>query len=341
MVIVTGGTGYIGSHTVVELIKAGNSVVILDDLSNSRIQVIDAIEGITGVRPSFHKVDLTDKEKLNSVLNEFGDKVDSVIHFAAKKAVGESVENPLLYYKNNLEGLLNLLTEMQSYSITKLVFSSSCTVYGQPDVIPVTEKTERKQAESPYGNTKRISEDIISDTCTASNLRAISLRYFNPIGAHESGEIGELPVGTPNNLVPYVTQTAAGIREKLTIYGDNYPTDDGTCVRDYIHVVDLAKAHLRALERLDVDKNKASNHEFFNVGTGKGTSVLEVVNTFEQATGVNVPFEIGPRREGDITEIFADTALAEKELNWKAELSLRDALASSWNWEKNYRNKVE
>lgn len=341
MVVVTGGTGYIGSHTVVELIEAGNSVTVLDDLSNSRIEVLDAIEEISGVRPKFYQVDLTDSVSLNRVFEEIGSETDSVIHFAAKKAVGESVANPLLYYKNNLEGLMNLLVQMEKHSVNKLVFSSSCTVYGQPDVIPVTEQTKRKQAESPYGNTKSIAEDIISDTAKSSSLKAISLRYFNPVGAHESGKIGELPIGTPNNLVPYVTQTAAGVREKLTIYGDDYPTADGTCIRDYIHVVDLAKAHLNALERLNHLDNNRQNHEFFNVGTGKGYSVLEVVNTFKEATGVAVKYQIGPRREGDITEIFADTSLAEKELNWKAELSLFDSLKSSWNWEKNYRKLEE
>lgn len=337
MVVVTGGTGYIGSHTVVELIAAGKEVTILDDLSNSRIEVLDAIEEICGERPAFFKVDLTDKNAVSDVFSQIGGKADSVIHFAAKKAVGESVENPLLYYRNNLEGLLNLLSEMQKHSISKLVFSSSCTVYGQPDVIPVTEETERKKAESPYGNTKSVAEDIITDTTAVSQLQTISLRYFNPIGAHSSAKIGELPIGTPNNLVPYVTQTAAGIREKLTIYGDDYPTPDGTCIRDYIHVVDLAKAHLKALERLNSKAVSTGLHEFFNVGTGKGSSVLEVVNSFKAATGVDVPYQIGARREGDITEIYADTSVAEKQLNWKSELSLEDALSSSWNWEKNYR----
>lgn len=337
MVVVTGGTGYIGSHTVVELIAAGKEVAILDDLSNSRIEVLDAIEEICGKRPAFFKVDLTDKNAVSDVFSQIGGKADSVIHFAAKKAVGESVENPLLYYHNNLEGLLNLLSEMQKHSISKLVFSSSCTVYGQPDVIPVTEETERKKAESPYGNTKSVAEDIITDTTAVSQLQTISLRYFNPIGAHSSAKIGELPIGTPNNLVPYVTQTAAGIREKLTIYGDDYPTPDGTCIRDYIHVVDLAKAHLKALERLNSKEVPTGLHEFFNVGTGKGSSVLEVVNSFKAATGVDVPYQIGSRREGDITEIYADTSVAEKQLNWKSELSLEDALSSSWNWEKNYR----
>ena len=340
MVIVTGGTGYIGSHTVVELIEAGKSVVILDDLSNSRIEVVDAIDEITGTRPTFHQVDLTDSDALRKVFDEVGNQVRSVIHFAAKKAVGESVQRPLLYYRNNLVGLMNLLSEIERFSINRLVFSSSCTVYGQPDTIPVTEETERKSAESPYGNTKSIAEDIISDHSQVSELAAISLRYFNPIGAHVSAKIGELPVGTPTNLVPYVTQTAAGIREELTVHGNDYPTQDGTCIRDYIHVVDLAKAHLKALERLDKKGNQGGNHEFFNVGTGKGSSVLEVIKTFIQATGVDVPYKIGDRRAGDVTEIYADTALAEEELNWKAELSLNDALSSSWNWEKNYR-KIE
>lgn len=338
MVIVTGGTGYIGSHTVVELIEAGKSVVVLDDLSNSRIEVLDAIEEITGVRPVFHQVDLTDDVALKNAFDQVGSAAESVVHFAAKKAVGESVENPLLYYRNNLLSLMNLLSEMERFNINKLVFSSSCTVYGQPDIIPVTEQTERKHAESPYGNTKSIAEDILSDMAKASGLNAISLRYFNPIGAHESARIGELPVGMPNNLVPYVTQTAAGIREELSIHGNDYPTADGTCIRDYIHVVDLAKAHLKALGRLNDTKSQVGVHEFFNVGTGRGSSVLEVINTFVQATGIEVSYRIGPRREGDITEIFAETTLAERELNWKAELSLEDGLRSSWNWEKNYRN---
>jgi UDP-glucose 4-epimerase len=337
MVVVTGGTGYIGSHTVLELINAGKSVVILDDLSNSRVEVIEAIEEITGTRPAFYKVDLTDAAALAKIFAQIGEQADSVVHFAAKKAVGESVEKPLLYYRNNLFGLVNLLEEMQRFSIQKLVFSSSCTVYGQPSVIPVTEETPRQKAESPYGNTKSIAEDIISDCCKVNVLNAISLRYFNPIGAHSSAKIGELPVGTPTNLVPYVTQTAAGVRKELTVHGNDYPTQDGTCIRDYIHVVDLAKAHLKALERLDKEISVGGNHEFFNVGTGKGSSVLEVIETFKEATGVNVPYRIGERRPGDVTEIYADTSLAEKELCWKAELNLNDALGSSWNWEKNYR----
>ena len=337
MIIVTGGTGYIGSHTVVELIKNGNEVVVLDNLSNSHETVLDAIEDISGTRPEFHHVDIHDAVQLADVFEKIGARAESVIHFAAMKAVGESVEKPLMYYRNNIDSLINILEQMEKHQISSLVFSSSCTVYGQPDSFPVTEKTERKEAESPYGNTKTICEDIIRDTTNVNDTVAISLRYFNPIGAHESGKIGELPIGTPNNLIPYVTQTAAGIREKLTIFGNNYPTPDGTCIRDYIHVVDLAKAHLKALERLQ-NREAENNYEVFNVGTGEGKSVLQVVEAFKSATGISVPYVLGERREGDITEIYADTTLANQALNWKAELSLEDALRSSWNWEKNYRS---
>lgn len=336
MVIVTGGTGYIGSHTVVELIENGYEVHILDDLSNSRIEVLDAIEDITGKRPQFTEIDIIEEKVFARVMAEIGSEAESVIHFAAKKAVGESVKNPLLYYRNNIQSLVNLLEEMTNHKIPNLVFSSSCTVYSQPDRIPVTENTERKSAESPYGNTKAISEDIIRDTAKVTDLKAISLRYFNPIGAHQSAKIGELPHGVPTNLVPYVTQTAAGVREKLTVHGNDYPTPDGTCIRDYIHVVDLAKAHLKALKRLE-SNSSCSQYEVFNVGTGRGASVLEVVKTFISANGVDVDYEIGNRREGDVIQIFADTSLAEKELNWKAELTLEDALRSAWNWERNFR----
>ena len=338
MVIVTGGTGYIGSHTVVELLQQGFDVAVLDNLSNSHIQTLDAIEEITGKRPEFFKVDIDDAAQLSQVFDEIGDTADSVIHFAAKKAVGESTQEPLLYYRNNLFSLVNLLAEMEKHRVANLVFSSSCTVYGQPDKFPVTESTERKEAESPYGNTKSICEDIIRDTAAVKNIKGISLRYFNPIGAHDSGLIGELPVGIPNNLIPYVTQTAAGIREKLTVHGDDYPTSDGTCVRDYIHVVDLAKAHLKALNRLKLT-SESSSYEVFNVGTGKGSTVLEVINTFKEANQVDVPFAIGPRRAGDITAIYADTTFANEQLDWKAELTLEDALRSSWNWEQNYRKQ--
>lgn len=340
MVIVTGGMGYIGSHTCVELINSEYDVVILDNLSNSEETVLDSIEEITGRRPKFFNVDIDNAEQLKTVFGEIGKEAESVIHFAAKKAVGESVQQPLEYYRNNLNSLLNILIEMNTYAIPNLVFSSSCTVYGQPDVCPVTEKTPRKEAESPYGNTKTMCEDIIRDTSKAQSLNAIALRYFNPIGAHPSAKIGELPLGIPNNLVPYITQTAAGIREELTIFGNDYPTKDGTCVRDYIHVVDLAKAHVKALERLQ-SSTQRSSYETLNVGTGNGVSVLEIISAFESATGVKVNYKIGPRRNGDITEIFADTKNANKALNWKTELSLEEALSSSWNWEQNYRKIKE
>lgn len=338
MVVVTGGTGYIGSHACVELISNGYEVVILDNLSNSQESVLDSIEEITGKRPRFFNVDIDNSEKLKSVFKEIGERTESVIHFAAKKAVGESVQQPLEYYRNNLDSLINILIEMNRHQINNLVFSSSCTVYGQPDVCPVTEKTPRKEAESPYGNTKSICEDIIRDTSKVQSLNAISLRYFNPIGAHQSTKIGELPVGIPNNLVPYVTQTAAGIREELTIFGDDYDTEDGTCIRDYIHVVDLAKAHLQALRKLEAE-TASNSYDIYNIGTGNGRSVLEVVNAFEAATGISVKYKIGPRRGGDITAVYADTTKANQELNWQSELGLEESLKSSWNWEQNYRSK--
>ncbi len=338
MIVVTGGTGYIGSHTVVELLQAGYEVAIVDDLSNSRVEVLDAIESLTGKRPSFFQVDLADSVATAEVFNKLAPKATAVIHFAAKKAVGESVKEPLMYYQNNVGSVMNVLKEMTVHGIRDLVFSSSCTVYGQPDVCPVTESTPRKEAESPYGNTKSISEDIIRDVSLVEEFRSISLRYFNPIGAHPSGTIGELPVGIPNNLVPYVTQTAAGIREALTVFGDDYPTPDGTCIRDYIHVVDLAKAHLQALKRIE-DGRMHSAYEVFNVGTGNGYSVLDVVKGFEAATGIKVNYKIGSRRAGDITQVWADTSLANEALNWKAELGLKEALSSSWNWEQNFRKQ--
>lgn len=340
MVIVTGGTGYIGSHTAVELLQNGYEVVILDNLSNSSESVLDAIEELGGKRPEFFKVDMDDANELAQIFDQIGGKADSVIHFAAKKAVGESVQDPLLYYRNNIFSLVNLLGEMKKHRINNLVFSSSCTVYGQPDVCPVTEETPRKAAGSPYGNTKSISEDIIRDTTNVEGFNSISLRYFNPIGAHASAKIGELPVGIPNNLVPYVTQTAAGIHEQLTVFGDDYDTPDGTCIRDYIHVVDLAKAHLQALKRISENRMK-QRYEIFNIGTGNGSSVLEVINAFESATGVKVNYRIGKKRKGDITQVYADTSLANEALNWKTELSLEVALSSSWNWEKNHRSKEE
>lgn len=336
-ILVTGGTGYIGSHTVVELQKRGFDVIIIDDLSNSSIDVLDSIAKITGIKPEFEQFNLQDKGKTRSFFKEHSD-IDAIIHFAASKAVGESVEKPLLYYSNNLISLMNLLESMNEYGLRNLVFSSSCTVYGQPDKLPVTENTPRKDAESPYGNTKKICEDIIQDSCKAhSNISAIALRYFNPIGAHETSLIGESPNGVPNNLVPFITQTAAGLRKELSVFGDDYNTPDGSCIRDYINVVDLAVAHVFALNRL-FDEKSASNYEFFNVGTGQGISVLEIVNSFKKVTGVDLNYKIVDRRAGDIEQIYADTEKGNKELGWKAEHSLDETLLSAWNWEKRIRN---
>lgn len=332
MILVTGGTGFIGSHTVVELQQSGHEVLIIDDLSNSRIEVLDAITEITGLRPAFEQVDITDREALKSVFIKYEGKIAGVIHFAAKKAVGESVEKPLLYYRVNVGGTVNLLECMAAHDIQNIVFSSSCTVYGQPDVIPVDETAPRKEAESPYGNTKAICEDVLRDASVSSALKVVALRYFNPIGAHESALIGELPLGTPNNLVPYITQTGIGKREQLTVHGNDYPTPDGTCIRDYIHVVDLAKAHLSALNRI-FDRNQKAFFEVFNIGTGKGSSVMEVIHAFEKVSGKALNYRIGPRRSGDITQVFAETSLSNNELGWRAELGLEDALRSAWNWE--------
>jgi len=335
-IIVTGGTGYIGSHTSVELINAGFEVVILDNLSNSNIEVLNGIKKITGIKPEFHNVDLAKIEETRKVLAKLKNIV-GIIHFAAYKAVGESVRYPLKYYKNNLNSLMNILEAMQEFKINNLIFSSSCTVYGQPKKLPVTEKSPIIKADSPYGNTKQISEEIISDTISSfGKFNAISLRYFNPVGAHESAEIGELPIGVPDNLVPYITQTAAGIREQLNIFGNNYNTPDGTAVRDYIHVSDLAKAHIVALNRL-LNKQNTRRTEIFNIGTGKGNSVLEIVKTFEKVTGIKLNYTITDRRPGDIEKIWANVNLAEKELKWKTEKSIADALLSAWNWEKKYR----
>jgi UDP-glucose 4-epimerase len=331
-ILVTGGTGFIGSHTVVSLADAGYHVVIIDDLSNSNMGVLDGIEKITGTRPAFFKIDLTDPDAVKHFFEE-NTGFDGVIHFAAFKAVGESVLNPLKYYKNNLFSLVNLLENMRLNEIRNLVFSSSCTVYGQPDVLPVTENSAIQKAESPYGSTKIISEQIIEDAVKAGLLNAISLRYFNPIGAHPSALIGELPIGTPNNLIPVVTQTAIGKREKVIVYGDDYDTPDGSCIRDYIHVIDLAKAHVVALRRM-ISQNQKSEYEIFNVGTGTGYSVLEVLHTFEKVAALKLNFEIGPRRPGDITKIYADTTYANKELGWKAEENLESMIHSAWEWEK-------
>ena len=329
-ILVTGGLGFIGSHTVVELQNKGFDVVIIDNLSNTRIEVLDGITAITGIRPEFVQIDLKEKEQVASFFEEHS--IDGVIHFAASKAVGESVEKPLKYYENNISTLVYLLKNMAEKKVPHLIFSSSCTVYGQADELPITENAPVKKAESPYGNTKQIGEEIIEDVTKVENLNAIALRYFNPIGAHESVEIGELPLGVPQNLIPYVTQTAAGIREELSVFGDDYPTPDGTAVRDYIHVVDLAKAHIIALERLRAGRNK-SKMEYFNLGTGTGSSVLDVINAFKKANDIDVKYKIVARREGDITTAYADTKLANEELGWKAELGLKEALASAWQWQ--------
>ncbi len=335
-IIVTGGTGYIGSHTVVELIESDFEVVILDNLSNSNIDVLDGIKKITGIKPEFYKIDLANPSETDKIFDVIK-KADGIIHFAAYKAVGESVKYPLKYYKNNLNSLINILENLQKYSVTNLIFSSSCTVYGQPEHLPVTEQSPVIKADSPYGNTKQISEEIINDIIRSTkNINAISLRYFNPIGAHNSSEIGELPIGIPDNLVPYITQTAAGIREELKIFGNDYNTPDGTAIRDYIHVTDLAKAHITALNRLLNKKNKKKS-EVFNLGTGRGNSVLEVVNTFEKVTGVKLNYKIVDRRPGDIEKIWANADYAKKELGWQTNKTLGDALLSAWNREKKYR----
>ena len=335
-VLVTGGLGYIGSHTVVELQNAGFEVVIIDNLSNSSMEVLDGIIEITGKTPLFEKIDLRQKSEVIQFFEKHQD-ISGIIHFAASKAVGESVENPLLYYENNLTTLIYLLQACNNYTIENFIFSSSCTVYGEPDKLPIDESAPIKKATSPYGNTKQISEEILNDSCKVSNLKSIALRYFNPIGAHDSSKIGELPLGIPQNLVPFITQTAAGLRDQLSVFGDDYPTKDGSCIRDYIHVVDLAKAHVVALERLL--KNRNSNQfETFNIGTGKGSSVLEVVNAFEKITQQKLNYKIVDRRVGDVISVYADTKKANEVLGWKAENSMEDSLLSSWNWEKKVRN---
>lgn len=332
-ILVTGGTGFIGSHTVVELQKNGYDVVIVDNLSNSKIEVLEQIKEISGVQPKFEEFDLTDKQKVDEFFQKYTN-LEAIIHFAASKAVGESVEKPLMYYNNNLNSLMNIMACMIEHKVSNLVFSSSCTVYGQPDKLPVTEQTPRKEAESPYGNTKTICEDIIRDTLNAyPELKGIALRYFNPIGAHATAKIGELPLGVPNNLIPFLTQTVAGIRPELSVFGDDYNTPDGSAIRDYIHVVDLAKAHVVAIERLLNNKNK-ENCEYFNVGTGNGVSVLEIIESFERATGEKVPHKIVARRAGDIEQIYADTTFANEELGWKAQSTLDETLLSAWKWQK-------
>lgn len=336
-ILVTGGLGFIGSHTVVELQNEGYEVVIIDNLSNSSISVLDGITSITNKKPIFEKLDLKDREDVEAFFAKHND-IKGVIHFAASKAVGESVQEPLLYYENNISTLVYILKELKKLPAASFIFSSSCTVYGQADELPITENAPVKQAESPYGNTKQIGEEIISDTCKVSpNLKAIALRYFNPVGSHESAKIGELPIGVPQNLVPFITQTAIGIREQLSVFGDDYPTPDGTCIRDYIHVVDLAKAHVVALNRLLKNKNKA-NYETFNLGTGTGSSVLEVVKAFEKVSGQKLNYKIVGRRKGDIISAYADTTKANNELGWRTKLNLDDAMRSAWKWEQKVKN---
>lgn len=332
-ILVTGGTGFIGSHTSVELIEAGYDVVIVDNLSNSKLEVLDGIEQITGVRPAFEQIDLRDFDAIEKVFKKYP-QIKGIIHFAASKAVGESVEKPLMYYRNNVISLVNLLELMPKYDVKGIIFSSSCTVYGQPknEDLPVTEDAPHQKATSPYGNTKEINEQIIYDYIhSGAKIKSVILRYFNPIGAHSSALIGELPNGVPNNLIPFVTQTAIGIRKELTLFGNDYNTPDGTCVRDFIYVVDLAKAHVAAMTRV-LDKDTEAI-EYFNIGTGHGNSTLEIVNTFEKATGVKLNWKFGPRREGDIEQIWGDCTRANNVLGWKADTPLDKVLASAWKWQ--------
>ncbi len=336
-ILVTGGLGFIGSHTVVELQIAGYEVVIIDDCSNSSEEVLEGIVAITGKKPIFEKLDLKEKDSVTDFFKRHHD-IEGVIHFAASKAVGESVEKPLLYYENNIGTLVYILSELTQKDRANFIFSSSCTVYGQADEMPITENAPVKTAESPYGNTKQMGEEIIADTCKVTpKLQAISLRYFNPMGAHPSAEIGELPLGVPQNLVPFITQTGVGMREELSVFGDDYNTTDGTCVRDYIHVVDLAKAHVVALERL-LNEGNESNYEVFNLGTGTGSSVLEVIQSFERVSGQKLNYKIVDRRPGDITAAYADTTRANKVLGWKAQSTLDEAMKSAWDWEQKIRN---
>lgn len=338
LILVTGGTGFIGSHTAVELTEAGFRVAILDNLSNSRKEVVDGIEKIKGKRPLFEKIDLLEEDLLDDFFSRNGE-IKAVIHFAASKSVPESVRKPLMYYENNIFSLVHLFKSMVKYGVKYFVFSSSCTVYGQPDILPVTENAPFKKANSPYGSTKQISEEIISGSIDAGlPVRAISLRYFNPIGAHPSGFIGELPTGIPGNLVPFITQTAYGIHKELKVFGDDYDTTDGSCIRDYIDVVDLSRAHVIAIERLLRQENK-TDYEIFNLGTGKGISVLEMIKAFEKATGVKISYKIVGRREGDVEKVWADTSWANAELGWKVGTPLEDTLRSAWKWEQYYRNE--
>jgi len=330
-ILVTGGTGYIGSHTVVELQLQGFEVLIIDNLSNSHADVVDRIADISGIRPEFHQFDLTDREKTSSFFDAHSD-LDGIIHFAAFKAVGESMTDPLMYYRNNLDSLINILQGMKDNKIANLVFSSSCTVYGQPDELPVKETSPIKDAWSPYGNTKQMSEQMIRFAVEAYGLKAIALRYFNPIGSHDSALIGELPLGVPNNLVPFITQTAVGLRQSLSVFGSDYDTPDGTAVRDYIHVVDLAKAHVVAVNRM-INQTCKLDFEIFNLGTGNGFSVLEVIKSFEKVSGKSLNYKIVGRRAGDIEKVWADTSFANEELGWKALKSLDEMMSSAWKWE--------
>ena len=338
-IVVTGGTGYIGSHTVVCLMQQGYEVVIVDNLSNSNTGVLDGIAAITGKRPTFENLDCMDFMSMSRLFSRYTD-IEAIIHFAASKAVNESVEKPLMYYRNNISSLVSVLDLMHQFNVNNIVFSSSCTVYGQPDKdhLPVDETAPIKKALSPYGNTKQINEEIILDEAHANpKMKATILRYFNPIGAHPSAMIGELPNGVPQNLLPYLTQTAAGIRPKLRVFGNDYNTPDGSCIRDYIYVMDLARAHVQAVERM-LKKKSQEQVEIFNLGTGRGLSVLELISLFEKATGVKVPYEIVARREGDIEQVWADPTKANTVLGWKADTPIEDVLVSAWNWEKRIRN---
>ncbi len=335
-ILVTGGAGFIGSHTIVELTKAGYNSIILDDFSNSEIAVLEGIETLIGSKPKCYIGNCGNAPLLNQIFTE--NKIDAVIHFAASKAVGESVSNPLKYYKNNVAATVTLLEIMLENEVKNLVFSSSCTVYGEPDSLPVTENTPIKPANSPYGNTKQICEEIIQETVKASELKAISLRYFNPIGAHESAIIGELPKGTPANLVPFVTQVGIGQRDQLQVFGNNYNTLDGTCIRDYIHVVDLAEAHVAAVDLLLKNVNSAQNYNVYNIGTGQGNSVLEVIKTFEEISGKPLNYNILPRRDGDVTAVYGDVSKAKLELGWATKKTLKDALADAWRWQQKIGN---
>jgi len=335
LILVTGGLGFIGSHTVVELQNEGFEVVIIDNLSNSSEEVLNGIVAITGKMPLFEQLDLREKRSVQDFFKKHND-VTGVIHFAASKAVGESVENPLLYYENNLGSLIYILQELEKKPEASFIFSSSCTVYGQAEKMPITENAPIQKALSPYGNTKQIGEEIIEDVAKVTNINAILLRYFNPIGSHPTAEIGELPLGVPQNLVPFITQTGIGLRQELSVFGSDYPTPDGTAVRDYIHVVDLAKAHVIALQRL-LNKKNLDKVETFNLGTGTGSSVLEVIQSFERVSGQKLPYKIVPRREGDVTEAYANTHKANTVLRWKAESTLDEAMASAWKWEQKIR----